>query len=155
MSDLISRKYLQDTIMPMAGMFTDEGFYISYDRVLSIIENAPSAKIEGDLISRQEALKEIQMLYPGRPFIPLNINKWQEKYEQYLECENVILKLPSVEKEGEWVEVPYKKQGHEEVVIDGTSWRCTNCGDARKRNEPDMEYCPHCGARMGRRNDDD
>lgn len=49
---------------------------------------------------------------------------------------------------GEWEQVPYKRLGHEEVVIDGTSWRCSNCGDARKRNEPDMDFCPNCGADM-------
>jgi len=51
-------------------------------------------------------------------------------------------------KVGKWEQKPYKRQGHEEVVIEGYSWRCSSCGDARKRNEPDMNFCPNCGARM-------
>lgn len=64
-------------------------------------------------------------------------------------CKTAVLQTTAVEpKQGRWEEVPYKRQGHEEIVIDGTSWRCTNCGNAEKRNEPDMDYCPNCGARM-------
>lgn len=53
-------------------------------------------------------------------------------------------------KVGKWERKPYKRQGHEEVVIEGYSWRCSNCGDARKRNEPGMKFCPNCGAKMER-----
>lgn len=51
--------------------------------------------------------------------------------------------------QGEWELVPYKRiDEHGEVIIDGSSWCCSNCGDARKRNGPDMNFCPNCGARM-------
>ena len=76
--------------------------------------------------------------------IKLASSKWKESYIQ-----KAFKDIPAVEpKHGEWEEVPYKRQGHEEVVIDGTSWRCTSCGNAEKRNEPDMDYCPNCGAEM-------
>lgn len=51
-------------------------------------------------------------------------------------------------KRGKWEKVPYKRQGHDEIVIDREAWRCTNCGNAPKINNPYMRYCPNCGARM-------
>lgn len=67
------------------------------------------------------------------------------------EIEYTIKSIPTAKtKVGKWERKPYKRQGHEEVVIEGYSWRCSNCGDARKRNEPDMNYCPNCGAKMER-----
>lgn len=72
------------------------------------------------------------------------------EYERMIEPLN-----DEVRKVGKWERTPYKRQGHEEVVIEGYSWRCSNCGDARKRNEPDMNFCPNCGAKMEGRTDDD
>jgi hypothetical protein len=40
MSDLISREKLLSTIRPMVGMWEDETFWISYERVMDIIESA-------------------------------------------------------------------------------------------------------------------
>ena len=67
------------------------------------------------------------------------------------EIKGEIDSIPTAEpKVGKWERKPYKRQGHEEVVIEGYSWRCSNCGDARKRNEPGMKFCPNCGAKMER-----
>lgn len=35
-----------------------------------------------------------------------------------------------------------------EGVKNGFRFKCSNCKDERKRNRPDMNYCPNCGARM-------
>lgn len=75
--------------------------------------------------------------------------KWERDAAlQTLEEHGIGLKQIADRPQGEWEEVPYKRVEHEEVIVDETSWRCTNCGDARKRNEPDMRFCPNCGADM-------
>ena len=43
MSDLINRKDVIALIKPMVGEFTDNGFMVDYERVLSILEEIPSA----------------------------------------------------------------------------------------------------------------
>lgn len=52
-----------------------------------------------DLIDRQATIKAIQDLYPTMPRINFgdNISNWQQKYRQYIECENAIRILPSAE----------------------------------------------------------
>jgi len=49
---------------------------------------------------------------------------------------------------GKWEKVPYRREDHGEIVTDGYACRCSNCGNAEKRNQPDMRFCPNCGARM-------
>ena len=84
-----------------------------------------------DTISRQDAL---------------NCIRWGEGVTDVVGRINA---LPSADRPtGRWERVPYKRQEHEEVIVDGYSWRCTNCGDARKRNDIDMKYCPNCAAKM-------
>ena len=52
-------------------------------------------------------------------------------------------------KHGEWVEIDNKVIEHGLVERKGKTWKCTNCGEARKtRTNPDMNYCPNCGAKM-------
>lgn len=94
-----------------------------------------------DLISRKKLLEQIKADSEGR----------EGQYGDEWFFIDTINAMPTAEsKAGKWERKPYKRQGHEEVVIEGYSWRCSNCGDARKRNEPDMNFCPNCGAKMER-----
>ena len=44
MNDLIKREDAIERIKPMVGEWTDNGFMVSYERVLSILKNIPSAE---------------------------------------------------------------------------------------------------------------
>ena len=106
-----------------------------------------------DLIDRQQAIDVLEeqldyLFMLNKKDNPTAESKWYGVNW----ARNTIAELPTAEpKVGKWERKPYKRQGHEEVVIEGCSWRCSNCGDARKRNEPDMNFCPNCGAKMERR----
>lgn len=52
-------------------------------------------------------------------------------------------------KHGHWVLIDNKVFEHGFIERKGKTWKCTNCGEARKtRTNPDMNYCPNCGAKM-------
>ena len=103
-----------------------------------------------DLISRQAAIAAIQNLYPGMPGVNVcdHLNKWREKNKEYIECEEIIKKLPSVKpKKGKWIEcerVDYT-QFHPDYSSFYSTFRCTSCLKANYRKE---KYCPNCGAKM-------
>ena len=103
-----------------------------------------------DTIYREDAIKALRLEYPMMPIFKELREEWSVKTEGYRKAEEVITRLPSADRpQGEWELVPYKRiDEHGEVIIDGSSWCCSNCGDARKRNGPDMNFCPNCGARM-------
>lgn len=50
--------------------------------------------------------------------------------------------------EGEWKETDYKTVEHCFVERRGKAWLCTNCRHASKEFNPNMNYCPNCGAKM-------
>lgn len=49
---------------------------------------------------------------------------------------------------GEWVETDYKTVEHGFVERRGKAWLCTNCRHVSKEFNPNMNYCPNCGAKM-------
>ena len=93
-----------------------------------------------DLIDRQAALKAIQDLYPAMPRINFgdNISNWQQKYRQYIECENVIRILPTAERKGHWMK-KWHTAFKEELPC------CSECNNFMAFR---WDYCPNCGARM-------
>lgn len=79
-----------------------------------------------DLISRQAAIAAIKNLYPDMPRVNVcdSMYKWREKNKEYIECEEIIKKLPSEKpKKGKWIE-------------------CER--EAKYRTN----FCPNCGAEM-------
>lgn len=50
--------------------------------------------------------------------------------------------------EGEWIETDYKTVEYGFVERRGKAWLCTNCRHASKEFNPNMKYCPNCGAHM-------
>lgn len=52
-------------------------------------------------------------------------------------------------KHGVWQEIDNLVIEHGLPTVNGKTWRCSICGEARKyHTAPDMYYCPNCGAKM-------
>jgi len=93
-----------------------------------------------DAVSRQQAISTIRNLYPGRPFVKLNLKKWQEKNKKYFECENIIKALPSVtptRKKGKWIAEYDKSDGH------FRTYHCSNCENLQGYTS---NFCEECGS---------
>lgn len=71
---------------------------------------------------------------------------WTE-FAQYL-ADRLIEKGYRKQSEGEWVETDYKTVEHGFVERRGKAWLCTNCRHASKELNPNMKFCPSCGAKM-------
>ena len=78
----------------LANNYSDMGEpnITAFNMAIKALEQEPCE----DAISREQAISAIRNLYPGRPFVKLNLKKWQEKNKKYFECENIIKALPSV-----------------------------------------------------------
>jgi len=80
-----------------------------YDVAINAL-SVPEIEKNTDLISREEAFVAIRNLYPDMPTINIfgSWDKWKEDNKQYLECERIISKLPSItpeRRQGEWISV--------------------------------------------------
>ena len=96
-----------------------------------------------DTISRKTAIKAIQDLYPAMPRIDFgdNISNWQQKYRQYIECENVIRILPSAErKKGRWISLDDFRGKYND-----RGYKCSECDE---HSDYEENFCPNCGAEM-------
>ena len=100
-----------------------------------------------DAISRQAALVSIKNLYPDMPIVDYIAarQEWLKKYAPYMECENAIEQLPSVNpqkpKTGHWI----FKKNDEETGISNNYW-CSEC--SKPLAQVYKTYCSNCGARM-------
>ena len=109
-------------------------------------------QMTNDLISRQDAIAEINVLYQEHRY---KIPGKMETYSQYNEAwqdalcraENAIFNLPSAQPEpktGKWIR-------HDEVrnVYGGTYVECSECGEKYVvQHIEDEKYCRNCGADM-------
>lgn len=109
-----------------------------------------------DLISRQAAIEAIRNLYPDIPKINVcnSLNRWYEKNKQYIECEDAINKLPSVQperKKGKWIITD------RDIINRVWHCNCSECGEDPQRFISGTEdwwinklpnFCPNCGADM-------
>lgn len=95
-----------------------------------------------DLISRIAALVIIRSLYPSKPFMERNQERWRERYKHYIEAEEALKRLPSAQrKTGKWT------QSTSSFAF------CNQCGEpapywAMSSKYYLTNYCPNCGARM-------
>ena len=92
------------------------------------------AEVQGDLISRADAIKAVSRAiwhYPNECYKNLNVYEVAETL-----VSDAIMSLPSAEpKTGEWIS---NRDG---------SWNCSECG-LRVLVYAKGNYCPNCGARM-------
>ena len=116
-----------------------------------------------DLIKRMDALVAIRNLYPAKPKIDFmdTISNWRQKNRQYMECERAIEELPSAEpeqKKGEWIhgrELSREMIGNVITAIFYEGWECSECHClVQEEREPLWKYCPYCGAKMEKGEDD-
>ena len=68
MSDLISREKLIKTIRPMVGIWEDETFWISYERVMDIIESAEPEEQTAKVIEQKPSGLPSQNYYTTTGF---------------------------------------------------------------------------------------
>ena len=115
-----------------------------------------------DLISRQAAIAAIKNLYPGMPRVNFCYSqyKWREKNKEYIECEEIINKLPSAQPRprGRWVAVDSYSAFGGDMATWGAHgnptafWYCSFCREQNyvgEDGEPLLtDFCPHCGAEM-------
>ena len=134
-----------------------------------------------ELISRQAAIEAIQNLYPGMPRFNVCSNvldRWYKTNKQYIECEDAINKLPSVQPEkvcianiasseeqvleavekakSEIIQLLPSKQSERKKgkwIIDGHHIECNQCGmymcnTDREGDKFPTNFCPNCGAEM-------
>jgi hypothetical protein len=72
-----------------------------------------------------------------------------EIYNDYkTTAERMCAKGYRKQSEGEWIETDYKTVEYGFVERRGKAWLCTNCRHASKEFNPNMKYCPNCGAHM-------
>lgn len=157
-TDLISR---QAAIEAMAPFDTNHELRDTLDALPPV---EPPKKVVAQIkVDIDEVVKRIKEEYEikDRPVCEDAISR-QEILRAIIICEEVdddlttlyevVEKFPPVEPErpkGEWVAIPYEICGQGEIITDGYIWQCTNCGESKERNTPDMDYCPNCGAKMG------
>lgn len=119
----------------------DENTDINYahEYAVNMIGDAPTAEPTGDLISREDALTELNGA----------CSNWQDDAR----VQEIVMALPSAEpKTGKWI------RKTEVLNSDGQQGRyywheCDQCGErppyTKFMNENLSNYCPNCGAKMG------
>ena len=100
------------------------------------------------LINAEEAIKEILDVYEYE--YPTASGAFDHFVTHMIP--NILKNIPTVDAEpvrhGRWKTMPYRSVEHGNVVISGEVEMCTNCRCARKEFHKQMNYCPHCGAKM-------
>lgn len=92
----LDKEELQALDMAIKALENEPKFLMHSDgRIEHIIEPC-------DCISRQAVISKMRNLYPDIPFVNFNNArlKWLRKYKPYLDCEEVVKSMPSVQKKG-------------------------------------------------------
>ena len=93
-----------------------------------------------DLIYREDAVKALRLEYPMMTLFKAMREEWALRTEGFRRAEEVIMRLPSAERKGEW-----KRR----IVDNGwnADFICSECGYTIMI-EDTYPYCPNCGADM-------
>lgn len=67
--------------------------------------------------------------------------RYSESAMTYGHCASMIMYAPTIEKRGEWINIP--RHPEEAVYV----WGCSVCGFTHDFGL--LNYCPTCGAKMG------
>ncbi len=103
-----------------------------------------------DLIKREDAIKALRLEYPMMPLFKAMREEWALRTEGFRRAEEVIMRLPSAERKGEWIRTGRTN------IYGGIEVQCSNCGDkVMVQHLEDEWYCRHCGADMGVKGADD
>ena len=91
-------------------------------------------------IKREDAIKALRLEYPMTPLFKAMREEWALRTEGFRRAEEVIMRLPSAERKGKWID--QHENGHGFWV--GV---CSQCGEEKLVDN----YCPNCGADMRER----
>lgn len=107
-----------------------------------------------DLIKRSDAIKELGREYPAMPMFKSLREEWAIKTEGYRKAEEVIMRLPSVDRpRGEWIPctkggLPLTELGRRERQK-WYGYKCSKCNFIYKGNAlTESPFCQNCGTRM-------
>lgn len=92
-------------------------------------------------IKREDAIEALRLEYPMMPLFKAMREEWALRTEGFRRAEEVIMRLPSAGRKGEWIE------------SDTDGFICSACGNGYRNQptcmgKPMFEYCPFCGAKM-------
>lgn len=93
-----------------------------------------------DLIRKEDAIEALRLEYPMMPLFKAMREEWALRTEGFRRAEEVIMRLPSAERKGEWIH-PY----HYGLAL--PEHQCSVCGEW-EYSDTESNFCPNCGARM-------
>ena len=86
-----------------------------------------------DLIKRSDAIEALRLEYPMMPLFKAMREEWALRTEGFRRAEEVIMRLPSAERKGEWID-------------NGDRYfRCSLCGT---KDTDKWHWCHGCGHPM-------
>jgi hypothetical protein len=95
-----------------------------------------------DLIKREDAIKALRLEYPMMPLFKAMREEWAFRTEGFRRAEEVIMRLPSAERKGEWKDRTYGGR------ILHPWWESCECSQCEEWGSGAWNFCPNCGARM-------
>lgn len=129
--------------------------FIGYTEIPRFIANAPTVVVDGDLISRADAIEAVEgltkymekLVEGAEKFPEAHTKSYKHDMEQQIvgvaHASQVILELPSAEAvQGEWTYLSGSKGSYMTIS-------CPICGSTFDGvAEWKYHYCPSCGSRM-------
>ena len=98
-----------------------------------------------DLISRQAAI--------GSAISGMTMTIGGEKWIRVSEVRESLYSVSSAQRKGKWIGTEF--DGYADGYPVFYEWKCSECGCVFEDEEPTWNYCPHCGARMMKGDEDE